>query len=63
LTVQALGKTSLPEREIASVRLLGAGEEVTWERTDAGLTLPVPETPPSRHAIVYQVDFLPRGDP
>ncbi len=57
VTVKDLGKSSLTDRTIESVRILGSTEPLTWKQTDEALALPVPDTKSKKHALVYRLDF------
>ncbi len=57
LSVRSMGGERLKGRQIAGVRMLGAGEEIRWKQTTDGLSLSVPEKKPCSHAFVYRIDF------
>jgi alpha-L-fucosidase len=44
-------------KAIASVRMLGSKETITWRQTDEGIALSVPREKPCRYALVYRIDF------
>ena len=47
--------SSLFQRGIERVELLGASEPVQWTRDRGGLTVNLPPTPPSEHAVVLRI--------
>lgn len=48
----ASGRTS---NAIGRIELLGASEPITWNRSEAGLTVHLPTKPPCRHAFVLKI--------
>jgi alpha-L-fucosidase len=41
--------------EIASITMLGDGQELKWEMTGQGLSIETPKTPPCEHAFVFKI--------
>lgn len=58
VTIGAL--KSLYPAEIRSVTMLGAGRELKWSLSEAGLTIETPAEKPCEHAYVFKIV---RGDP
>ncbi|MBD3268317.1 alpha-L-fucosidase, partial [bacterium] len=56
LTIRSLGKKEEP-KEVSSVRLVGHKTDLTWQRNEEALIIPLPETKPCEHAYVFAVDF------
>jgi alpha-L-fucosidase len=55
-TITALGRASgLTGGEITSIRLLGHPDPLTWNRTDAALTVDFPADPPCNHAFALEI--------
>lgn len=56
MVIQSLGSSA---GEVASVRLLGAGSDVSWRQTPEALIVHLPEEPPTpfAHAIEVRGDF------
>jgi alpha-L-fucosidase len=57
VVVRALAKKGAAHKAIATVRMLGSEEAITWRQTDDGLTLSVPREKPCRHAFVYRIEL------
>lgn len=55
--LENLGKQSLTDKTIVSVRILGTQEPLAWKQTDEALILPVPDKKTTTHALVYRIDF------
>jgi len=56
VVVRALGNKGAAHPAIATVRMLGSKEAITWRQADDGLVLSVPREKPCRYVFVYQID-------
>ena len=53
-TIKTL-KSALYPSEIASVRMLGVDQELSWSMTEDGLTVETPEQRPCEDAYVFKI--------
>jgi alpha-L-fucosidase len=59
-TIQALGTNSpqVAGRKVSEVSLLGYGAKLEWTQSTNNLTVKLPETAPSQHAVTLQIKGL-----
>ncbi len=53
----AIRSLAKPTKPVSSVSLLGSAEKVTWKQEADALVLQKPASWPSKHAVVFKVDF------
>jgi len=54
----ALNSPEVGDQKIAHVSLLGYGGKVEWSQTASGLTVKLPEKPPSEHSVTLRIKGL-----
>lgn len=57
LLIKTLKSDGLLEADIASVTLLGSGEEISWKRGDSGLAIDLPSTLPELPVVGFRIEL------